>query len=55
MVFGETKAQAKAAIESISDEKAADMQAMMLQQTDQTENGGNGGGPRPTPAGGDEE
>ena len=53
--FGETKAQAKAAIESISDEKAADMKAMMPEQPEQTEDGGNGGGPLPTPSGGDEE
>lgn len=44
--FGETKAQAKAAIEAISDEKAADMNAMMPQMD------GNGNGPLP---GGDEE
>lgn len=51
--FGETKAQAKAAIESISDERAADMVAMIPPQQ-QTEEGGNGGGPLPTLSGGDE-
>lgn len=50
--FGETKAQAKAAIESISDEKSTEMQALMPPM-DQ----GNGGGPLPEQeeSGGDEE
>lgn len=49
--FGETKAQAKMAIESITDEKVTDMNAFMPQpQTDE----GNGGGPLPEPSGGDE-
>ena len=51
--FGETKAQAKAAIESISDERAADMVAMIPPQQ-QTEEDGNGGGPLPTLSRGDE-
>jgi A118 family predicted phage portal protein len=48
--FGETQAQAKAAVESVSQEKAVDMQAL-LPQID-----GNGYGPLPEPedAGGDE-
>ena len=53
--FGETKAQAKAAIDGITEEKKADMDAMMPEQPEQTEDGGNGGGPLPTPSGGDEE
>ena len=47
--FGETQAQAKAAIENISDEKAADMKALFPQDE------GNGGGPLPAPAGGEDE
>ena len=50
--FGETKAQAKAAIEGITEEKKADMDALMPEQTQ--EFGGNGGGPLPEPSGGDE-
>ena len=50
--FGETKAQAKAAIESITDEKVTDMNALMPQPQ---MGEGNGGGPLPEPAGGDEE
>ena len=49
--FGETKAQAKAAIDSITEEQVANMSAMMPPQP----NEGNGGGPLPEPAGGDEE
>lgn len=44
--FGETKAQAKAAIESITQESADAMQAMMPPQPDDE---GNGGGPLPEP------
>ena len=47
--FGETKAQAKAAIDGITEEQVANMTAMMPQV-----DGGNGGGPLPTPSGGDE-
>ena len=50
--FGETKAQAKAAIDGITEEKKADMDAMMPQQSQ--EDAGNGGGPLPEPSGGDE-
>ena len=50
--FGETKAQAKAAIDGITEEKKADMDAMMPQQSQ--EDTGNGGGPLPEPSGGDE-
>ncbi|MBR0411069.1 MAG: phage portal protein [Eubacterium sp.] len=47
--FGETKAQAKAAIESITEEQAENMKAMMPAEM------GNGDGSLPTPAGGEEE
>lgn len=47
--FGETKAQAKAAIDGITEEQVANMTAMMPQVDD-----GNGGGPLPSPSGGDE-
>ena len=50
--FGETKAQAKAAIDGITEEQVANMNAMMPQEPEDT---GNGGGPLPTPSGGDEE
>ena len=51
--FGETKAQAKAAIESITEEKSTEMQSLMPQEPQEFD--GNGGGPLPVPAGGDEE
>lgn len=47
--FGETKAQAKAAIDSITEEQAAGMAAMMPSPDE-----GNGGGPLPEPPDGDE-
>lgn len=48
--FGETKAQAKSAIEGITEEQTDAMMAMMPLQA---ANEGNGGGPLPEPAGGD--
>ena len=50
--FGETKAQAKAAIDGITEEQVANMNAMMPQEPEEA---GNGGGPLPVPSGGDEE
>ena len=51
--FGETKAQARAAIEAITEEQQAAMAAMMP-AVQNTPDEGNGGGPLPEPAGGDE-
>ena len=49
--FGETKAQARAAIESITQENADAMQAMMPKapETPEEDTEGNGGGPLPEP------
>ncbi len=47
--FGETKAQARAAIERINGEKAEDMRAMIASSQDE----GNGGGPLPEPSDGE--
>ena len=49
--FGETKAQAKAAIESIMQENADSMNAMMIKspKTPEEDTEGNGGGPLPEP------
>lgn len=47
--FGETKAQAKSAIDSVTEEQSAAMSAMMPLQSDE----GNGGGPLPEPLDGE--
>lgn len=45
--LGETRAQAKAAIDNIMQENADNMKAMMLQQAEQDDSDGNGAGPLP--------